>query len=107
NFGLLDLQLLQIRKRDFGLNLDLKGIRQAMFFLELDRIGIIKLRLADNLEGIFLDGLLITLADQGTADLFFDVVAEALFNELLRRMAGAEPRDGRILSQFLVLFGEL
>ena len=71
---LLDLQAVEVRKRDLRLHFDLERIAQRPVFGELDRFGIVELRLADDLQVVLLDRLLVALADERAADLFLDVV---------------------------------
>src|SRR5262249_7637851 len=51
--------------------------------------------------------LLIALADEGASNLLAHIRCESLFDELLRRVAGAETGNGRLLAQFLELLRQL
>ena len=106
DLGLFHLQAADIRHGELGLNFNLEGIAQALIFLELNRIGIIKFRFADDVQAIFLNRLLIALGDEGAADLFANVGGEALFDELLRGVPGPKAGDGGVLAQVLELVGE-
>ena len=106
DLGLLDLQSRDIRNRELRLHFDLERIAQSLVVLQLNGFGIVEFRLADDRQRILLDRLLIALGDERAANLFLHVGAEALLDELLRRVTRTEARDGGASAQFLELFAE-
>jgi hypothetical protein len=103
----LDGNALELGDLDIRLHLDLEGVGQRAALGELDRIRVVELRLPDHLKVVLLDGLLIAFGDERSSNLLLDVIAEALLDELLRRVSGPEPGDGRLLAQFLELLFQL
>ena len=106
-FGRLDGQCLEVRQREVRLNLNLKGISQRSVLGNLDVFRIIKLRLAEHGQAVFLDRLLVALLNQEAANLLFDVVGKSFFQELSRRMADAKAGNVRVAAEFLELLFEL
>ena len=107
--GHVDLWLfhLQIGHGELWLHLDLKSIvERAAFFRELDRFGIVKFRLADDLQIIFLHRLAVALADQCAANLLFHIAAESFLDQLGRGVADAEAGDVGLLTKLFKLLGE-
>src|SRR5204863_478967 len=86
---------------------DLERVTQAGIVLELNRFRIIELRLADDLEIVLLDGLLVAFGDEVSADVFANVAGEALLDQLLRRMPRPKTGNRSLLAKLFVLLAQL
>ena len=93
---LLDRQPRQRRKIDVRLNLNLKRIGQIPAFRELDFLRLVKMRLADHVQRILGNRLLIALADEIPLHLIPNIAVKPLFDKLPRRVPRPKPGKGRL-----------
>jgi hypothetical protein len=107
HLGLLDRKPRQRRKIDVRLNFDLEGIGQASGFGKLDFLRIVKMRLADDVQRILGNRLLIAFADERSLHLIANIAVEPFFDELPRRVSGPKAGKGRLAAKLLELLLQL
>ena len=90
DLGLFDLQPAHRGQVDLGLELDGEAVNQVALVGQFDALGLVENRLAQDVELAFGHGVLVALAEQVLLHLVAHGLAEALLDEVLGGLAGAE-----------------